>query len=310
MGEIMICEECKKDFLTEKELHYHLRSHKIKVEDYYKKFFPRFDLFSKDPIPFKNRTQYLETNFISKSNLRQWLKRQDIETAQNYCKGLLEKRIKDKEAKFAFTQVELRSLPIPAINYFDCIFKEGYYKLCADLGLELKFKKFDKKYLSIENKVKFIKQDSREQTPLNLDFPIEITTLNYADYAIDNSELNENVYVERKSLADLLGTVTSGLERFSNELERALIDNAYIVVLVEESIEHALSFNHLPHIFCKMHPDAVFHNIRGLLQRYNNFQIAFCNGRKETSRILKRVLFEKGLARNTDIQLGLDIGVI
>jgi len=306
----MICEECKKEFAAEKELHYHLRSHKIKVEDYYKKFYNRVDKFSNDPIPFKNRTEYLDADFISKTNLRQWLKKQPIETAQDYCRGLLQKRMKDKGAKFAFTQVELRSLPIPAINYYDCIFKDGYYKLCADLGLELKFKKFDRKYPSIESKVKFIKCDSREQKGLNLDFPIEISTLNYADYTIDNPELNERVYVERKSLADLLGTLTSGLERFSNELERALIDNSYIVVIVEGSIDNALKFNYLPHIFCKMHPDAVFHNLRELLQRYSNFQIAFCSGRKEASRVLKRVLFEKGLARNTDIQLGLDIGAI
>ena len=238
------------------------------------------------------------------------MKRQDIEVAQEYCKGLLQKRIEKKGIIFAPTQTELRSLPIPAINFYDCIFKEGYYKLCEGLGLKLKFKKFDKKYPSIESKVKFIKCDSREQKGLNLDFPIEISTLNYADYTIDNPELNEHVYVERKSLADLLGTITSGLERFSNELERALIDNSYIVVIVEESIDNALKFNYLPHIFCKMHPDAVFHNLRELLQRYSNFQVAFCSGRKEASRVLKRVLFEKGLARNTDIQLGLDIGAI
>lgn len=71
MADIMICEECKKEFVAEKELHYHLRSHKIKVEDYYKKFYNRVDKFLGTPIPFKNRTQYLEAEFVSKSNLRQ-----------------------------------------------------------------------------------------------------------------------------------------------------------------------------------------------------------------------------------------------
>lgn len=308
---MLICEECKKEFAAEKELHYHLRSHKIKVEDYYKKFYNRADKFSNDPIPFKNRAQYLEADFISKTNLRQWLKKQDIEVAQNYCKGLLQKRIKDKGAKFAFSQVELRSSnQIPAINYFDCIFKEGYYKLCVDLGMELKFKKFDKKYPSIEDKVKFIRQDSREQTPLNLDFPIEVATLNFGDYCLDNPELNENVYVDRKSLNDFISSFGKGIERITNEIERAELAGAYLVFLVEDTIEHALSFNFLPYIHAKVSADHLFHNIRDVLQKYKSWQIVFCNGRKQSSKVLKRILFEKGLARNADLQLLIDLGLL
>ena len=307
----MICEECKKDFATEKELHYHLRSHKIKVEDYYKKYFPRFDLFSKDPIPFKNRETYLETDFISKSNLRQWLKRQDIEVAQEYCKNLIKKRIDKKGITFAPMQIETRSLKdMPAINYYDCIFKDGYYNLCEGLGLKLKFRKNNKKYESIEKEVKFIKQDSREQTPLDLDFPIEVTNLSFGDYCLDDPEKNGNIFIERKSLPDALGTLSKGLERFSNEIERASIANAYIVVLVEDTIERALSFNHLPYIYCKMHPDAIFHNIRELLQRYDNIQFLFVSGRKDAAKIGKRILFSKNMAREKDLQLLYDIGGI
>ena len=307
----IICKECGADFLDDEGLHRHLKAHKIKTPDYYIKHFNRKDFYSNEPIPFKNKTQYFDNDFVSKTNLRLWLKNQGKEIQKEYCKNLLQKRIEKKGIKFAPTQVELRSLLIPSVNYYEILFN-GYYKLCTSLGLELKFSSYPDilNFTSIEKKIQFIRQDSREQNPLNLNFPIEITNLNFGDYSIDNPGLNENVFIERKSLSDYIGTFGRNIERFTNELERAELNNAYLVVLVEDTIEHAMYFDHLPYIYAKMCPDAIFHNVRELLQRYNNLQFIFCNGRKESSRILKRILFEKGLARNLDLELCYEIGVI
>ena len=49
--------ECKIDgeaFDTEKELHKHLRKHKIRVAEYYQKYYPRYDKRDGKMIKFKN----------------------------------------------------------------------------------------------------------------------------------------------------------------------------------------------------------------------------------------------------------------
>ena len=48
---------CKIDgevFDTEKELHKHLRKHKIRVAEYYQKYYPRYDKHDEAIIKFKN----------------------------------------------------------------------------------------------------------------------------------------------------------------------------------------------------------------------------------------------------------------
>lgn len=65
--------------------------------------------------------------------------------------------------------------------------------------------------------------DSREQTPLNFtrwtDVAVEVGTLTTGDYALKN--LETRAACERKSLNDLVGSLSSGRERFEAELTRA-----------------------------------------------------------------------------------------
>jgi ERCC4-type nuclease len=61
--------------------------------------------------------------------------------------------------------------------------------------------------------------DTREQTPLTFaHFPTERATLPTGDYSTRG--LEACFCVERKSLADLVGSLTSGRDRFTRELER------------------------------------------------------------------------------------------
>lgn len=60
--------------------------------------------------------------------------------------------------------------------------------------------------------------DTREQTPLSFSFPSITATLSTGDYSVLG--LEDNFTVERKSLSDLYGSLTSGRERFSRELQR------------------------------------------------------------------------------------------
>lgn len=81
--------------------------------------------------------------------------------------------------------------------------------------------------------------DTREQTPWA--FPPEMAqttraTLRQGDYALAE---DESFAIERKSLADFLGTVSTGWERFKRELRR--MDNAGSpakVIIVEGTLTH------------------------------------------------------------------------
>lgn len=61
--------------------------------------------------------------------------------------------------------------------------------------------------------------DTREQTPWSFDETIETTvcTLKTADYALAE---DDHFGIERKSLDDFLGTISSGWPRFVRELDR------------------------------------------------------------------------------------------
>lgn len=66
-------------------------------------------------------------------------------------------------------------------------------------------------------------QDTREQRPLPIKgFPVEVATMKTGDYGIKgfSDENNPRFIVERKSIPDLIGSLTSGRERFMREIER------------------------------------------------------------------------------------------
>ena len=61
--------------------------------------------------------------------------------------------------------------------------------------------------------------DSREQTPLVFSlFASEVGTLQTGDYSLKG--LEDSITIERKSIADLIGSLTSGRERFQREIQR------------------------------------------------------------------------------------------
>ena len=82
-----------------------------------------------------------------------------------------------------------------------------------------------------------IVEDTREQTPLDFSqfepfVRVERDTLKSGDYSIRGHETE--FAIERKSLADLIGTITQGHERFERELQR-LEGYRYAAVVVEAS---------------------------------------------------------------------------
>ena len=85
----VICKECGKAFKTERQLHSHIKVHKLRVVGYYQKHYPRYDLYDQKIIKYKTKEQYFSTDFNSRTNLRLWLKERPPEEAVHYCENLL-----------------------------------------------------------------------------------------------------------------------------------------------------------------------------------------------------------------------------
>jgi len=308
-----ICKACNKEFETDKQLHAHLKAHKLLMVEYYQKYYPRYDLHDKKIIKFKNKEQYLNADFNSRTNLRLWLKNQTKEKAQEYCRTFLEKRKLEKELTYSPTQVELRSLMSPPMQYYNEIFGwNGYYSLCSEIGYKNKHAVFNEIVSGAEyNKPEYkIIIDTREQKPLKFtNRPTEMRALKFGDYAFSSSSSTCDCFIERKSLSDFIGTMSGGYERFINEIKRAEEANSYLVVLVEDNISRATSFQYLPHISKKIKatPEFIFHRVRRLSQKYPFLQFLFVNGRKEASRVVEKIFTCGCCHEKIDLQHAYDL---
>ena len=111
----------------------------------------------------------------------------------------------------------------------------------------------------------------------------------------------------------MIGTLSSGLERFKNEINRAAEEDAYMVILVERKLDECLAFNRLPYVYKKntrVTPDFIFHNVRDLIQEFPHIQFLFVNGRKECVRIIKKLLLSDVLKEKHDLQLAYDLKLL
>lgn len=308
-----ICAVDQIEFDDLEALHYHLRYDlKVSQKDYYLKYVAKKDLLTGKPLPFKSPEHYLNHDFTDKNNLREYLKK-NREEGQKWAIDWLKKRVESKCLEWTPTQVELRSLPCPTIPYYDFI--GGYDKICADLNLKPRFsEKRPLQFIPLPKKAKII-IDTREQLELDIKgYEIIKKALNVGDYGLEEP-YDKKVYVERKSLLDLIGTVTKDLGRFQRELDRAVESNSYVVMVVEEPLHLCLEFKTSVFLqkkyvglrYVQTNPEHVFHNLRETLQKYAlNFQVLFANGRREaTNAVIK--LFELGdQVKYVDLQLALE----
>ena len=309
-----VCQACEKAFETERQLHAHLKAHGLLMVEYYQKYFPRYDLHDNKIIKFKNKKQYLSADFNTRTNLRLWLKDLPKKEREEYCTSVLKNRKKEKELIYTPTQVELRTIMSPPIQYYEQEFG-NYYRFCADLGYKNKFNHFsdivsDPEYDKPEYTILV---DTREQVPLK--FPkrqTQVMTLKFGDYTFSSKQATCNCYIERKSLSDFIGTMSGGYERFINEIERAQEAEAYLVVLVEDTLQNALSFPYLPHISKKIKatPEFIFHRVRNLAQKYPMVQFLFVKGRRESSRVVEKIFTSRCVHEKIDLQLAYDQKVL
>ena len=303
------CKECDKGFETEKQLHAHIKVHDLRVVGYYQKHYPRHDLYDEKIIKFKNKKQYFDTDFNSRTNLRMWLKKQTLDKRKEFCTKILTKRKEEKELIYSLSQVELRSIMSPPIQYYEKEFGD-YYKLCGGLGFKNKYNNFREIVSAYEyNKPEYkILVDTREQKPLRFDRGIEVRKLDFGDYAFNSKIASCNCYIERKSLPDFIGTLSGGYERFVNEIKRAKEGKANLIILVEDTLENSMSFKYLPYISKKIKatPEFIFNRVRNLIQKHEHIQFLFVKGRKEASRVVERIFTCGCVYEKIDLQLAYD----
>jgi hypothetical protein len=306
----IICKIDGKEFKDEKSLHFALKGYGLNKVKYYQTYYERRDLLTNELINFKTKEQYFNSDFNDKNNMKKWLKEQPMDRAQKYCKELLVKRKENKNLIYSLSQIELRTIMAPSIIFYNKIFKD-YYDVCSSIGLENKFIHPNLIGNNFKNKLNVkdtIYIDTREQSWLKFDIPFEIKTLSFGDYTCSNN--NCGCFIERKSLSDFISTLSvKNYDRFKNEIEKALKNNCYIIVMVEETLSNALSFPYLPHINKKIKatPEYIFHNARELLQMYNNLQFLFVDGRKEMTRIIESIFASKCFYKKIDLQLAYDM---
>jgi hypothetical protein len=309
----VICKIDGKEFKDEKSLHLALKGYGLNKVKYYQTYYERRDLLTNELINFKTKEQYLNSDFNDKNNMKKWLKEQPTERAKEYCKELLIKRKESKNLIYSPTQVELRTIMAPSIIFYNKIFKD-YYNVCSSIGLENKFVHPNLTGDNFKNKLTqkdTIYVDTREQSWLKFNTPFEIKTLSFGDYACSND--NCGCFIERKSLSDFISTLSvKNYDRFKNEIEKARKNNSYVIVMVEETLANALSFQYLPHISKKIKatPEYIFHNVRELLQSYDNLQFLFVDGRKEMTRLIEAIFASKCFYKKIDLQLAYDMKII
>ncbi len=303
------CKICSQEFDSDKHFHSHLKSHKLRMVEYYQKYEPRYDLLTGELINFKNKDYYFSNDFNNKINLKKWLKAQPMEKRQEYLCNLLKHRKEKHSLAYAPSEVELRSITSPAIPFYQEVLG-NYYSYCSSIGLKQKYE-YPDSLLKYEEKSGFrIFIDTREQKPLVIDYPTESKGLKFGDYAL--SDPTCKCYIERKSITDFIGTLSGGYERFCREIERALAAEASLVVLIERPIQECLSFQHLNYVSkkIKVTPEFVFHNVREIIQKYPSVQFLFVDGREECVRVMKRIFFSNGEFKKYDLQLMYDLKLL
>jgi hypothetical protein len=308
-----ICKLCNIPHKSEKALHIHLKSHKISIAKYYQTMFPRYDRYDNSLILFKSKDFYFNSDFNSKENMNNWFKSVSPEKAKFYIQEWFLKRKEKKKLIYTLSQVELRSLPIPGICYISNIFGD-YYKWAETLGFINRlntFDKWDKPIILDGRRVIFV--DTREKHLLTFEkVTPKIKTLKYGDYLFANNEWTGKIVIERKSLSDFIGTFSGGFERFNREIKKAKEDDAYVIVLVEDTLSHALDYKNLKllNYNITIPPEAIFHNVREIIHSFNNIQFLFVEGHAIAGKMVEKLFSIGKDIKKYDLQLLKDKGLL
>lgn len=297
------CLLCQTEFRDRNELHKHIRfAEKLKLESYYLDYLPRFDLYTKELIKFRDADQYLASIFNTRSNLVKYCKKFP-DKAKDAIIECIRARSELKGLTRMLSTVEARSCVYPTPLLTDSL----RIKWCDDIGKKLNLScRYDYdtilEYNSIEGLCILV--DTREQNELQIPKSIKTvkSALNFGDYSTSSSHFN-NLFCERKSIQDWAGTMSKGYDRFCRELTRASEFDARIVVMVEANLNDVFSIGYTPHTKkIKATPDFLLHRMREIMDKFENVQFLFVDGRKVAAEILVKLLTLKNDVKTIDCQ--------
>lgn len=281
--------------------------HRVSEQNYFEKYYPKTDLFTKEKLIFKSKESYFQNDFQTKSNLQAYFRTLSGSQQRQFCKDLLQKRKIIKNLIFAPCQFELKSMLFPTLITYNS-FQGGYEEICKELGLKLRYSYYSVK-IPQNNKKLDIVIDTREQKPLSFSKLVScnINTLNYGDYSLLHNP--KKIVVDRKALNDYGGTISRDNERFRREIDRAKKDNGYLIVLIEEKFSNIQSIKYLPHTkHIKATSDFLLHKTRELIADYDCVQFLAVDGRKKASQVIESLFSTDLDIKHLDLQFLYDSG--
>lgn len=153
--------------------------------------------------------------------------------------------------------------------------------------------------------------DSREQN--KIDFTsggsvsrVEVDGLPFSDYwAYFEDETPMPVTFERKNINDLFGTLSSGIERFKKELERARENNFKIVLIIEGSLSEVIAGTK----YSEVEGKTILKTLMTLWVKYDVFPV-FCNNRSEMKRYMLELWEAIGRNYKPKEKVNLDTAVV
>jgi len=126
--------------------------------------------------------------------------------------------------------------------------------------------------------------DTREQIPYKFETPSEAGTVPVGDYSI--AGLENHVAVERKTLDDLIGCLTTDRDRFERELFKGRSLD-YFCLVIECSLSDLVNGNYRS----QMGPKSAIQSLLAFSIRYR-LPIWFCESRQYGQRVTESLLLK------------------
>ena len=299
------CQVCHEEFDTEKGLHIHLKKHKMDLATYYTTYYPRNNLLTGEPLPFKNKEDYFNNDFSTRAQLIKWCMSQSKEVAGEYALKKLKQRIKLKGLQYAPNHLELKINKLPDIDVYKYAFG-SYTKASKEAGVKpLHRSKIDEDFFKEDKYFEDLKIfiDTREQKPLTFNISEDLK-LDFGDYTVGGDDYNYT-YIDRKSDSDFKGTLTGGLARFRRELQRVQEFDSYLFIVVESDLNR-LNKNNMygPH---KSNLEFVYHNMRLISHEFaGSCQFVFTGTRANSQSVIPKILKLGKKLWDVDLQYYID----
>jgi hypothetical protein len=275
--------------------------HGIKIDQYLKLNLNKKDLLTEELIDYKSVEQYLLSDFVNKRNMLAWLKLEKDGSAKKFLLYKIISHSKLKSVCHFPSSSEMRTISyLPSIKTYQFFFEDlnGFID-STGLNRRYNYNKNELNFNFIHKKN--ITVDTREQKPIKLaGHEVVSKKLEFGDYSCDGI-----LAVERKSLSDLVSTLSSGFDRFNKEMLRAKESDGYIVVVTECDINKFLSFSYSrTGKFAKASADFIFHRFREICKSFpETVQFCFSGGRKESSELIPKILsLNSSTAKTLDFQ--------